>query len=305
MKTAYVNSVVNLLPSSQQIRNISVIAHVDHGKTTLVDSLLSKAGIIKQEDAGKKRVMDTKEEEIARGITIKSTGISLVFNQDNKDYLVNLVDSPGHVDFSSEVTAALRITDGALVVVDCVDGVCVQTEMVTRQALTERIRPVLHVNKVDRGIMELQLSPEDLYQRLNEVILNINQVFSKFEDEALGEVSVDPIKGTVSFGSGKQGWAFTMPMIAKRISLKSGKPYETIIKRLWGDHFYDPSTRKFTNSSISSEGKTLERYACQMIFKPLCQIFKAVRENDVGNLFDKMLPAMDVNLTAKEKELTK
>lgn len=161
-----VEEIRDIMGMTNNIRNLSVIAHVDHGKTTLSDSLICRAGIIAQKKSGDACYMDTRKDEQERGITIKSTGVSLYFNykpfgeETGTPHLINLIDSPGHVDFSSEVTAALRVTDGALVVVDCVESVCVQTETVLRQALTEYIRPVLMINKVDRPLLELMMEPE-------------------------------------------------------------------------------------------------------------------------------------------------
>lgn len=152
--------------------------------------------------AGDQRLTDTRQDEQDRGITIKSTGISLFYElpdsalkgftgpRSGNNYLINLIDSPGHVDFSSEVTAALRITDGALVVVDCVEGVCVQTETVLRQALGERIKPVLTVNKMDRCFLELQLDGEEAYTTYLRVIENCNVILATYQDDAMGDLQV-------------------------------------------------------------------------------------------------------------------
>jgi len=280
---------------------MSVIAHVDHGKTTLVDSLLAKAGVISIEDAGDKHAIALRQQEVDRQITIKATGVSLPFEKDGETYLINLVDSPGHVDFSSEVTAALRITDGALVVVDCVEGVCVQTETVTRQALGERIKPVLHVNKVDRAIQELKLSGEDLYQKLNQIIESVNALFATYEDNTLGDVTVDPRKGNVSFGSGKQGWAFTLTVFARIFAEKMQKEPASLMARLWGENFFDVEAKKFTDRPISVSGKSLVRYAVTMIFDPLVKVYNTIGMDDFPTL-ETMLPKIGVKLTAHEKE---
>jgi len=189
-----IEQIREIMDEADGIRNMSVIAHVDHGKSTLTDSLIAKAGIIAGENAGNARFTDTREDEQERGITIKSTGVSLYYETDveepgtePKPYLINLIDSPGHVDFSSEVTAALRVTDGALVVVDYVEGVCVQTETVLRQALGEKIKPVMMINKIDRGILELQVDGETMFQNFQRVIENANVIISTYEFEDMGE----------------------------------------------------------------------------------------------------------------------
>eukprot|EP00559_Dactyliosolen_fragilissimus_P004939 CAMPEP_0184871968 /NCGR_PEP_ID=MMETSP0580-20130426/41021_1 /TAXON_ID=1118495 /ORGANISM="Dactyliosolen fragilissimus" /LENGTH=849 /DNA_ID=CAMNT_0027374699 /DNA_START=695 /DNA_END=3244 /DNA_ORIENTATION=- len=314
------------------IRSMSVIAHVDHGKTTLTDSLVQKAGIISSKAAGGARYTDTRADEAERGITIKSTGISMFFEYDMKvgnltveeqeeaskrfaekqeeaganvqitenSYLINLIDSPGHVDFSSEVTAALRVTDGALVVVDTIDGVCVQTETVLRQAISERVRPVLMVNKVDRALLELQLPAEELYQAFCRAIESVNVIVAMYNDEALGDVQVDPTKGTVAFGSGLHQWAFTLKRFARTYGEKFGVPEEKMMEKLWGDWYFDASRKLWTTSDRKG---TLERAFCQFIASPITNLFEAIMQEKHKKV-EKMLKAIGVELKSEEKELT-
>lgn len=293
---------------------MSVIAHVDHGKSTLTDSLLAKCGIISSAKAGDARATDTRQDEQDRGITIKSTAISLYGElpqeEDIKDivdqktngngFLINLIDSPGHVDFSSEVTAALRVTDGALVVVDTVEGVCVQTETVLRQALSERIKPVVVINKVDRALLELQVSKEDLYQSFSRTIESVNVVISTYLDKSLGDLQVYPYKGTVAFGSGLHGWAFTVRQFATRYAKKFGVDRNKMMERLWGDNYFNPHTKKWTTKS-SHEGKELERAFNQFILDPIFKIFSAVmnfKKDEVTTLLSKL----DLKLEAADKD---
>lgn len=286
------------------IRNMSVIAHVDHGKSTLTDSLVAAAGIIAEASAGDMRLTDTRQDEQDRCITIKSTGISLYYSMpesqllppdaDGREYLINCIDSPGHVDFSSEVTAALRVTDGALVVVDCVDGVCVQTETVLRQAMGERIRPVLTVNKLDRAFLELQLDPEESYQNFNKAIENVNVIISTYEGDIPGfqDLQVYPYKGTVSFSAGLHGWAFTLTRFAKMYAAKFKIDEEKMAARLWGDNFFDKDAKKWTKKEMSKvSGKQLRRAFCQFIMDPIDMIFKlsmADKKDELRAKLDKL-----------------
>ena len=290
------------MDDANQIRNLSVIAHVDHGKSTLSDSLIAKAGIIATKAAGNERYMDTREDEKERGITIKSTGVSLYFDYKQKPYLFNLIDSPGHVDFSSEVTAALRVTDGALVVVDCIEGVCVQTETVLRQAMQECIKPVLMVNKVDRAIMELCMQPENMYKSFERVIQKTNVVCQNYANADMGDVELDPRKGNVAFGSGKDCWGFTLNFFAETYSKKFGIDKEKMMQKLWGDNFYDAPNKVWRNENYDAKGNTLTRAFTQFIMTPINTLAKAVisGENDVVS---KMLSTLKIELDSEEREL--
>ncbi|KAA1467788.1 P-loop containing nucleoside triphosphate hydrolase protein [Dentipellis sp. KUC8613] len=309
-----VDQIRALMDRPTNIRNMSVIAHVDHGKSTLTDSLVSKAGIIAGSKAGDMRFTDTRDDEKERGITIKSTAISMYFEVDKEDlpsikqktdgneFLINLIDSPGHVDFSSEVTAALRVTDGALVVVDCVEGVCVQTETVLRQALTERIKPVVIINKVDRALLELQVTKEDLYQSFQRTIESCNVIISTYHDAVLGDVQVYPDRGTVAFGSGLHGWGFTLRQFASRYAKKFGVDKEKMMVKLWGDNFFNPATKKWTTKSTDADGKQLERAFNKFVLDPIFMIFDAVmnfKKDKIGPMLDKL----EVKLAQDERDL--
>jgi elongation factor 2 len=203
--------------------------------------------------------------------------------REGQDYLINLIDSPGHVDFSSEVTAALRITDGALVVVDCVEGVCVQTETVLRQALGERIRPVMTVNKLDRCFLELMLDGEEAYQNFCRVIENANVLMATYTDEALGDCQVLPEKGTVCFSAGLHNWAFTLTVFAKMYASKFGVEFEKMMEKLWGDNFFDPKTKKWTKKHTGE--KTCMRAFVQFCYEPIRRVIDAAMNDNKDKLW--------------------
>jgi len=315
------------MDKKENIRNMSVIAHVDHGKSTLTDSLVSKAGIIAAAKAGETRATDTRKDEQDRCITIKSTAISMFFNMDAKDmafikqpiskkkdgsneegFLINLIDSPGHVDFSSEVTAALRVTDGALVVVDCVSGVCVQTETVLRQAIAERIRPVLFMNKMDRALLELQLGQEELYQTFQRIVENVNVIVATYADDdgPMGVVRVDVNNGSVGFGSGLHGWAFTLKQFAEMYAAKFGVDTDKMMKKLWGESFFNPKTKKWSKEKADDN----KRSFCMYVLDPIYMVFDAImnfKKEQTEKLLGKLTTAngklvKDV-LKSEEKEL--
>ncbi|WOX56211.1 MULTISPECIES: elongation factor EF-2 [unclassified Methanoculleus] len=211
-----VERVTELMDKPEHIRNIGIVAHIDHGKTTLSDNLLAGAGMISEELAGKQLFMDSDEEEQARGITIDASNVSMVHEYGGEEYLINMIDTPGHVDFGGDVTRAMRAVDGAVVVVDAVEGTMPQTETVLRQALKEGVRPVLFINKVDRLVNELKVNEQEMQIRLAKVIDKVNKLIKGMNEKMYNAGwKLDAAKGTVAFGSALYNWAVSVPYMKK------------------------------------------------------------------------------------------
>lgn len=357
-----VDEIRSMMSKPHNIRCLSVIAHVDHGKSTLTDSLIGAAGIIAEKKAGDTRFMDTREDEQDRTITIKSTGVSLHFSLDSEEFqktqkeikqlelkesatkkeregkeykdkqaaiktwtppevtseftekktgvkkipfLINLIDSPGHVDFSSEVTAALRVTDGALVVVDCIEGVCVQTETVLRQAIAERIRPILWVNKLDRIFLELHMPAEEAYQSFSRAIESANVIIANYKDDLLGEIDVEPKRGTVGFGSGLHGWGFTTRTFAAFYGKKFGLNELAMMHKLWGESFLNKKGDKFFKSQYNKKsGKKRARVFCKLIMEPIENMCDAVMA-EKKEVYTEMLKNLNITIPKDARDLSR
>lgn len=209
-------AVMEAMKKPTLIRNIAIAAHIDHGKTTLSDNLLSGAGMISEELAGKQRFMDFHDDETERGITIDSANVSMVHEVEGTDYLINLIDTPGHVDFGGDVTRAMRAVDGAVVLACAVEGIMPQTETVLRQALKEKVRPILFINKADRLIKELKLTPEMMQERFVKIISKLNELIVKIAPpEFKQKWQVNVADGSVCFGSAYSNWALSVPYMQK------------------------------------------------------------------------------------------
>ncbi|MFH0713663.1 MAG: elongation factor EF-2 [Candidatus Micrarchaeota archaeon] len=232
-KEAVAAHVQKLMYNQKNIRNLGIVAHVDHGKSTLSDSFIARAGLISKELAGEQRVTDYDEQEQARGITIKAANISVPVKINDVDYLINLIDTPGHVDFGGHVTRALRAVDGVILVVDCVEGVMPQTETVLRQALKEKVKPVLFINKIDRFINELKLDNTAMQQRFIKIITGVNKLIDAYGPAEFKEQwKINVESGNVCFGTAYNKWAISYPVMKKN-NLSFKQMYE---KCLNGEH---------------------------------------------------------------------
>ena len=214
--------ILRIIGNQEQIRNFGVIAHVDHGKTTMSDSLLAASGIISPSVAGQALALDSMKLEQNRQMTIRGANVTLFYESEGKEYVINMIDTPGHIDFTGRVTRALRAIDGVVVVSDSVEGIMTQTETVTRQALEERVRPVLYINKIDRLVKELRLDPPAMQKWLSNIIAEFNRLVDIYAEPELKEKWKVSIQGnSVAFGSAKDRWGFNFKVAQKKgISFK-------------------------------------------------------------------------------------
>jgi len=275
------DKVVRLMKQPERIRNIAIAAHIDHGKTTFSDNLLAGAGMMSEELAGKQLVLDFHEDEQERGITIDSANVSMVHDFDDGEYLINLIDTPGHVDFGGDVTRAMRAVDGCIVLIDAVEGIMPQTETVLKQALKERVKPILFINKVDRLIKEVKLTPENMQNRFIKIIGEVNSFIDSIcPEEFKNKWNVSVQDGSVGFGSAFHNWALSFPFMQKSKltfkdvidayhndnsdELKKKAPLHKIILNMVIKHLPDPLvSQKYRIPKIwhgdpeSKEGKAL------------------------------------------------
>ncbi|OBZ82122.1 Ribosome assembly protein 1 [Choanephora cucurbitarum] len=337
-----------LQQNTKNIRNICILAHVDHGKTTLSDSLLATNGIISSKMAGKVRYLDSREDEQERGITMESSAISLYFKlvrsasveeaqqkMVESEYLINLIDSPGHVDFSSEVSTASRLCDGGLVLIDVVEGVCTQTISVLRQAWIDKVKPILVFNKMDRLIVELQMTPQEAYIHINKILEQVNAVMATFftgdlmEDEARkmaeakhekaeeeefdankvydwsieerddSDIYFDPARGNVIFSSAVDGWAFRVQQFASLYANKLGFKEEVLQKCLWGEYYFDPKAKRVILPK-HLKGRNLKPMFVQFVLENIWAVYTNVVIEPDREKVEKIVGALKIKVLPRD-----
>uniref|UniRef100_A0A8C1XDV3 Elongation factor-like 1 n=1 Tax=Cyprinus carpio TaxID=7962 RepID=A0A8C1XDV3_CYPCA len=325
--------IIALQKKTSCIRNLCILAHVDHGKTTLADSLVASNGIISSRLAGKLRYLDSREDEQIRGITMKSSAISLHYTTGGNEFLINLIDSPGHVDFSSEVSTAVRLCDGAIIVVDAVEGVCPQTQVVLRQAWLENIRPVLVINKIDRLIVELKLTSQEAFTHLQKILEQVNAVTgSLFTSKVLEEraekdaeaqssctenssadqvydwsagleetddsdLYFSPDRGNVVFASAIDGWGFRIHQFAEMYSQKMGIRSSVLLKTLWGDFYLNAKAQKIMKGAQSKGKKPL---FVQLVLDNIWSMYDAVVTRRDKEKVEKMVTSLGLKVMSRD-----
>lgn len=326
----------DLQGSTANVRNICILAHVDHGKTSLSDSLLATNGIISQRMAGKVRYLDSREDEQLRGITMELSAISLYFKvmrkkegsdeAEVKEHLINLIDLPGHIDFSSEVSTASRLCDGAVVLVDVVEGVCSQTVNVLRQCWVDRLKPLLVLNKMDRLITEWRFSPLEAYQHILRLVEQVNSVIGSFyagdrmEDDmkwreagAEGEfveksdqdLYFSPENNNVIFASAVDGWAFSINTFARIYLTKLGFSHAALSKTLWGEFYLDMKTKKIIQGlKLKPSQSSLKPLFVSLVLEQIWNIYDACLLNRDDEKLNKITSKLGSKLSPRDLRST-
>ena len=285
-KTTYsAEFLAGLMKTPLLIRNVCILGHLHHGKTLFTDMLIEQTHVDSWPLDKERRYTDTRNDEQQRGISIKSAPVSLVLpNSKGKSYLVNLIDCPGHVDFSDEATAGLRVSDGAVILVDAIEGVMVNTERLIKHAVQEQCKVVLVINKVDRLILELKLPPGDAYYKLQHTIEEVNTLLAANTPYGAAPQRVSPELGNVCFASAHHGWSFTLESFAQIYTdYTPGIEAADFAKRLWGDFYFNPETRKFTRKPPPGGGT--QRAFVHFLLEPLYKIYSQVLGEDAHGLY--------------------
>lgn len=329
-KEVVVEEVQKLMDGRDNVRNVAIVAHVDHGKTTLTDSLIARAGLISKQLAGEQRWTDFDEQEQQRGITIKSANVSLGFSYDGQDYLINLIDTPGHVDFGFHVVRAMRAVDGVCLVIDAVEGVMPQTETNLRQALKERAKPILFINKVDRLINELKLDANAMQQKFIKIITQVNKIIeANAPEDKKKDWVIGVEKGNVAFGTAFNKWAISITSMKKfNITFKDiydkcsaedhaylveRSPLDEVLLEMIIKHLPSPNTAQSYRVPVlwkdgeleSEEGKGM--LACDPDAKPIGVCFGVVHDEHAGEVAivrvfsGKMTKGTELYVSSKKK----
>lgn len=320
----------------ERIRNICILAHVDHGKTTLADSLVASNGIISSRLAGRLRYLDSRTDEQERGITMKSSSIALYHTCRDSEFVVNLIDSPGHVDFASEVSTAVRLCDGAIIVVDVIEGVCPQTRSALSIAYIEGLKPILVFNKIDRLITTVQLSPLDAYVHMMQLLEQVNAIMGELftsdvmeredkSEEVAGTESGNPNEknladwqsaleeaddsnlyfspenGNVLFASAYDGWGFGVKEFAKIFSEKLGFSEKVLLKTLWGDYYLNGKTKRIMKGAQEKAKKPL---FVQLILENVWAVYDAVVVRKDKERMSSIAEKLGIKLTTRDLRLT-
>ncbi|KAG4075982.1 hypothetical protein HA402_003808 [Bradysia odoriphaga] len=285
----------DLMDTPPLIRNVALVGHLHHGKTTFVDCLVRQTH--PQFDCTEERALrytDTLFTEQERGVSIKSIPITLVLPDiKNKSYLMNIFDTPGHVNFSDEATAAIRMTDGIVLFVDAAEGVMLNTERLLKHAVQERMAVTVCINKIDRLILELKLPPQDAYFKLKHIVEEINSHLSIHTGDTQYQVS--PVMGNVCFASSLYGFCFTLKSFAKLYAdTYPGLSYTDFAKRLWGDIYFQPKTNRHTIQ--------LNAVSLNSFLEPMYKLFAQVVGDVDASLLD-TLAELNIRVTKEEMKI--